>query len=436
MAESHSEPWETLSRRHRAGDVPGGCRLEKLLHDDGVCEVFRAWNEGEGRTCCVKCFGRRIVSYDEAAVVQAMKHEQRLAEHSELGGVFSAELEESVLYSHVACAWHDGRSLAELLRNEGVLEESRCLKIAKAILSKLETFEKAGLGHGSLTLDGVLLDDEDCVWLGSCGFPGMTDRYACQEARNGDFNVVSDFYSVGVMMYELLCNESPFGAAGQVTPLWERRPDVSSDICLFIHRMMSEKCDVRPLTVQEALHGLSNVDSYSRLSPESLASRLKKMEETPSPKHVKVMKGLSAELRSGPKKADGSWFLKLVAAVLILLSFGVGYGWANSNQGSLKMPKPLSFLEPALKKITHAREEVVNDETAEAIDDETAEAVDDETAEVVEDKTAELSVEEPNAAENVNLAVDEKDDQDDDDDGDVVDNEAISLAQPVSASKT
>ncbi|MBR4372704.1 MAG: hypothetical protein IKS92_16770, partial [Victivallales bacterium] len=184
MAESHSEPWETLSRRHRAGDVPGGCRLEKLLHDDGVCEIFRAFDEVEGRTCRVKCFGRRVVSYDDAAVIQAMKHEQRLSEHAELGGVLGAVLEESVLYSHVTCAWHDGRSLAEILKNEGVFEEDRCLKIAKAILSKLEAFEKAGLGHGSLTLNGVLLDDDDHVWLASSGFPGMTDRYACQDARN------------------------------------------------------------------------------------------------------------------------------------------------------------------------------------------------------------------------------------------------------------
>ncbi|MBR5077631.1 MAG: hypothetical protein IKX30_02720 [Victivallales bacterium] len=409
MAESHSEPWETLSRRHRAGDVPGGCRLEKLLHDDGVCEIFRAFDEVEGRTCRVKCFGRRVVSYDDAAVIQAMKHEQRLSEHAELGLVLGAELEESVLYSHVTCAYHEGRPLADILRNEGVMEESRCVEIAKGILSKLEAFEKAGVGHGSLTLDGVLLDDDGQIWLGSCGFPGMTGRYACQEARNGEYDVVSDFYSVGVMLYELLCNESPFGAAGQVTPLWERRPDVSSDICLFIHRMMSEKRDVRPLTVQEALHGLSNVDSYSRLSPESLCARLKKMEETPSPKHVKVMKGVSSELRSGPKKTGGSWFLKLVAAVLILLSFGVGYGWANSSQGSFRMPKPLSFLEPALKKITHAREEEA----------------------VADDETAELSAEEPKEVASAGLAADDEDEDEEEEEDTPVEDVAPSVDEKI-----
>ncbi len=392
MAGSHSEPWETLSRRHRAGDVPGGCRLEKLLHDDGVCEVFRALDEVDGRACLVKCFGRRVVSHDEAAVVQAVEHERLLAGHSELGLVLNAELEESPLYSYVSCAFHEGRSLAEILRNEGVLEENRCLEIAQGILSGLKAFEQAGIGHGSLTLEGVLLDEGGHVWLGSCGFPGMTGRYASQEARIGDFDVPSDFYSVGVMMYELLCGESPFGMAGQVTPLWERRPDVSSDICLFIHRMMSERRDVRPLTVQEALHSLSEVDSYSRLSPETLSARLEKMEEVSSSKHVKVIKGMSAELRSGPKKTGGSWFLKLVAAVLILLSFGVGYGWANSSQGSLRMPKPLSFLEPALKKITHGREDVADGKGAEpvaleAASDEAvaAEETSEDTAETAED---------------------------------------------------
>ena len=52
------------------------------------------------------------------------------------------------------------------------------------------------------------------------------------------------------------------------------------------------------------------------------------------------------------------------AAVLVLLSFGVGYGWANSSQGSLRMPKQLAFLEPALKKITHAREDAADPQDA------------------------------------------------------------------------
>ena len=62
--------------------------------------------------------------------------------------------------------------------------------------------------------------------------------------------------------------------------------------------------------------------------------------------------------------------MKFAAAVLVLLSFGVGYGWANSSQGSLRMPKQLAFLEPALKKIAHVRDNVVEpqEETAEAVD--------------------------------------------------------------------
>ena len=88
------------------------------------------------------------------------------------------------------------------------------------------------------------------------------------------------------------------------------------------------------------------------------------MEEAAPSKPVRTIKGLSAALRSQPEKTGGSWFLKIVAAVLILLSFGVGYGWANSSQGSLRMPKQLAFLEPALKKITHAREDAAEPQDA------------------------------------------------------------------------
>ena len=47
MVERLSDPWGTTARRHRAGDVPGGCRLEKLLHDEDekvrmeAPEIFR-----------------------------------------------------------------------------------------------------------------------------------------------------------------------------------------------------------------------------------------------------------------------------------------------------------------------------------------------------------------------------------------------------------
>ncbi len=364
MVERLSEPWGTMSRRHRVGDVAGGCRLEKLLHDDGVCEVFRATDEQDGRTCLVKCFGRRVSECDEEVAAQAMEHECRLADHSELGLVLSAVQKENVLDSVVVCSCHEGRSLADILRNDGIFDESRCLDIAKKIASELEIFEQANLAHGSLTLEGVLLEDVGNIWLGSCGFPGMTGRYASMEARSGQLDVQSDFYSVGVMIYEMLCGESPLGGGGQVIPLWERRPDVSADLCVLVHRLINEKTGVRPSTVKELLDSLSEVDSSSRLSGESLAARVKKMEETAPSKQVRTIKGLSAALRSQPEKTGGSWFLKIVAAVLILLSFGVGYGWANSSQGSLRMPKQLAFLEPALKKITHVREDAADSQEA------------------------------------------------------------------------
>ena len=386
MVDRFSDLWETTSRRHRAGDVPGGCRLEKLLRDDGVCEVFRALEEAEGRACLVKSFGRRVAEYDEAAVVQAMEHERLLADHVETGLVLNAVEADSILDSVVVCPWHDGRSLADILRDEGVFDETRCLEIAKSIVLQLKVFEKAGVAHGSLTLEGVLLDEDGHVWLGSCGFPGMTGRYASLEARNGLLDMQSDFYSVGVMIYGMLCDESPFGGGGQVIPLWERRPDISADLCLLVHRLISQKHDVRPSTVRELLDGLSKVDSSSRLSGESLAARVKKMEESVPTKPVRTIKGLSAELRSRSEQKGGSWFLKLAAAVLVLLSFGVGYGWANSSQGSLRMPKQLAFLEPALKKIALVRDGAAEPQEAVEAQPSDDAADGDETEDVQEEK--------------------------------------------------
>lgn len=359
MVERLSRTWQRAERRHQTGETLGGYRLEELLFDDGVCEVYRAIDELDGHAYLIKCFGRRVADYDEAVVVRAMAHESRLARQPEVEMVVKAFQAMSPLDSHVVCAWREGRSLASVVRNEGVFSEKRSVEVVRDIMTELGVFEQTGIGHGSLTLDGIMMDEDNCIFLGSKGFAGMTGVYSCLDARNGQFDVCSDFFSVGVMIYELLTGEKPFGDGGKMTPLWERRPDVSSDIVLFVHRLLSEKRDVRPATVHDALDELEKINLSRHLSQEAICAKLEEMEGASASTRPKVMKRRSDEGRRRPAASGGSWLLKLVGAILVLMSFGIGYGWANSSHGNLRMPKPLAFLEPALKKITGGKDDGV-----------------------------------------------------------------------------
>ena len=357
MVERLSRPRQKVERRHQEGETLGGRCLEELLFDDGVCEVYRAVDTSDGCACLVKCFGQKVAAYDEAMAVQAIVHEGRLSRKPELDLTVASFQAMSPLDSHVVCAFHEGRSLAEMLRTEGTFSDERCLTVAREIVTGLKVFEQAGIGHGSLTLDGVIMDEDGCIWLGSKGFAGMTGVYSCLDARNGLFDVSSDFFSLGVIMYELLTDEKPFGNGGKMTPLWERRPDVSSELALFVHRLLSENRDVRPETVHDVLNDLEKINLGRRISAEAMCAKLEEMEGMSAPTRPRIMKRKAAEGRRSPS-SGGTWLLKLVGALLVLMSFGIGYGWAKSSQGNWRMPRSLAFLEPTLKKIMGPKEDV------------------------------------------------------------------------------
>ncbi|HTJ47265.1 MAG TPA: serine/threonine-protein kinase [Kofleriaceae bacterium] len=121
-----------------------------------------------------------------------------------------------------------GPSLARVLAEEGVLDPARACALVRQILACLDDVHAAGLVHGDVKSDNVLVetarDQREHVKLidfglariarspvGELGVVAGTPEYLAPElVRGGPTTAASDVYATTVILYELVTGETPF----------------------------------------------------------------------------------------------------------------------------------------------------------------------------------------------------------------------------------
>jgi len=116
----------------------------------------------------------------------------------------------------------EGSSLRTLERAVGVLAPEQALGVLVGVLSALGYAHGLGLVHGDVKPDNVLLDARGTSKLVDFGQVaqagagtawGRTPAYMSPEAaRGGPVDQRADLYGAGVMLYEALAGNLPFGA--------------------------------------------------------------------------------------------------------------------------------------------------------------------------------------------------------------------------------
>lgn len=132
-----------------------------------------------------------------------------------------------------------GIPLGALIQRDGPLPLLRTRKIATQILAGLAAIHRAGLVHGDIKSDNVLVDptQADTVTIIDFGLarpPGTlviggdeqmltgTPEYMAPEVIRGEpMSASAELYAVGVIIYEMLTGSTPFGG-GTATAVFER----------------------------------------------------------------------------------------------------------------------------------------------------------------------------------------------------------------------
>ncbi|HEX4906289.1 MAG TPA: serine/threonine-protein kinase [Acidimicrobiales bacterium] len=164
-----------------------------------------------------------------------------------------------------------GRTLADEMA-DGPLPESRVREVAMEIGGALDAAHRFGVIHRDVKPANILLTEAGRVKLADFGIAksaeGLdhtvagtvvgTPAYLAPERLSGlPATQLSDLYALGVVLYEALSGEKPFGGdtpmavamsihASQPTPIRERRPDLDGTMAEVIDRAMSRDPQDRP----------------------------------------------------------------------------------------------------------------------------------------------------------------------------------------------
>jgi serine/threonine-protein kinase len=164
-----------------------------------------------------------------------------------------------------------GTTLREVIDARGGLEITPALQIAKQVCRGLAAVHKAGIIHGDLKPQNVMVMGNGVAKLmdfgvartlanqdhGGVAVVGTPIYMSPEQAKGGDLDERSDIYSAGVMMYEMFTGRAPFQGT-DVTDILQRhlneppadprtiRPELPALLAEIIQACLSKHLAQRP----------------------------------------------------------------------------------------------------------------------------------------------------------------------------------------------
>lgn len=208
---------ETLVGRYTIGE---------LIGRGGMANVYRGVDTTLDRTVAIKVLSEQY-SRDPDFVVRFQHEAQAAAKlnHPNVVNVFDVGTDEDVHF--IVMEYVQGRTLAEVLAQDGRLLPERASEIAEHACDALSFAHAAGIVHRDVKSANIMVTSTGEVKLMDFGIArGGTDATVAQtaavlgtaaylspeQARGEALDARSDIYSLGIVLYELLTGRVPFTA--------------------------------------------------------------------------------------------------------------------------------------------------------------------------------------------------------------------------------
>ncbi len=205
--------------------VQGEFVVGKLLGQGGFALVFQAREESLGRDVAIKVLDPNLAFSTEHS--ERFLTEARLIaalEHPHIVPIYQVEQKGGLFY--IVMRFVPGTSLAGMLVKEGKLPPARVASIAREVADALDHAHRHSVIHRDIKPDNILLDASGHAVVTDFGISraaqaarltqeGMvvgTPQYMSPEQAAGEeIDGRSDVYALGIVMFEMLTGQPPFG---------------------------------------------------------------------------------------------------------------------------------------------------------------------------------------------------------------------------------
>jgi len=275
----------TVVARPSAPNLIPGYRLEALIGQGGMGQVYRATQLSLGRTVAIKLLSTELAK-DSSFVARFDKEAAALAALSHPNIVSILDKGRTPETYYLVMEFIDGSSLREVMSSP-VLDPAASLRVTLQVCRAMEYAHGRGVIHRDLKPDNVLFDEQagGIPKVSDFGLAAFTDKdapsrfhltdshmamgtfaYMAPEqrlnARSADHR--ADIYSLGVILYELLVGELPIGT---VEPPSRRRLGLDKQVDIVVARCLKSTPEERYQSAAELIADLEPVVEFSSTRP-------------------------------------------------------------------------------------------------------------------------------------------------------------------------
>lgn len=210
-----------------AGKEIGKYRVERLVGEGGMGEVYRVIDTGTGQVRALKTL---LGASPETRVWERFMNEARIQSRLSHPGI--AAFYEMFLYDGRPCIvmeFVEGETLMERLRRQGPLDGAEAITVLECICDALSYLHMEGVLHRDLKSPNVKLTPDGGVKLLDFGIArfresarltrigsvmGTPESLAPELLQGKLADERSEVWALGVLAYEMLTGRMPFGGGG------------------------------------------------------------------------------------------------------------------------------------------------------------------------------------------------------------------------------
>ena len=252
------------------------------IGNGGMATVYKAKCHVLNRYVAVKIL-RDEFTTDEEFIRRFNIEAQAVASltHPNIVSVYDVGNEGNLYY--IVMELVKGKTLKEIIVEDGMLSWKWSVKVAMQIASALETAHKNNIIHRDIKPHNIIITEDGIAKVTDFGIAkavsnstitafgttiGSVHYFSPEHARGGNTDAKSDLYSLGVVMYEMVTGKVPFDADTPVSVALKHmqeepiepivaNPDIPKSVNDIIMKAMQKEPDNRYSSATEMLKDLS-----------------------------------------------------------------------------------------------------------------------------------------------------------------------------------
>jgi serine/threonine-protein kinase len=214
-------------REPAPGDQLDQYQLSQLIARSGMASIFKAIDTETGQTVAVKIPHMQFES--DVVFYERFRREEEIGQKLDHPNLTKVLRPKNKSRMYVVMEFVEGKSLRQILQEEGKLPQARALAIARQICEAIAYLHEQGVVHRDLKPENIVLTPAGSIkildfgialdqsarrltWYKLSATVGTPDYIAPGQVAGKRGDARTDVYAVGTMLYDMLTGHLPFTA--------------------------------------------------------------------------------------------------------------------------------------------------------------------------------------------------------------------------------